>query len=153
MRILHGILLLCAAGVVWATPSQAGPGQPDSAVMLDIIDGETAFIVDPNERKAWWVVGECKRPLPIAQNTRSTENSAYNTITSEIILEDVRIGDRQVRLQQQFRFNLATTPNNGLSTVEVFNSLRGGWSPVPIRQNANCSLDATCRARMESPEC
>lgn len=123
-----------------------------SAVMLEILDGETAFVVDPGQGKAWWVVEECRRPIPINKSTGISQNNSYKTMTSETISNNVRIGSRQVTLKQQFRFKLATTPD-GQYSAEVYNSLRGGWSPVPVRLNATCALDASCRFRMELPEC
>ncbi|MCF6275765.1 MAG: hypothetical protein L3J05_08385 [Robiginitomaculum sp.] len=131
-----------------------------TAVMLEIIDGDTAFVVDKTNNAAWWVVGECRRPIPV-QPHKNSQNNSTNTITSKIIRNNTRIGSRQIVLKQQFRFtyqaNQAGAPNGSLSTpiinVEVYNSLRGGWSAVPVRQNAQCAYDATCRQRMESPEC
>jgi len=78
-------------------------------------------------------------------------------MTSKIIRNNTRIGNRQIVLKQQFRFSfhtsLADAPTGSFTspiTVEVYNSLRGGWSAVPVRQSA---YDATCRQRMEAPEC
>lgn len=113
------------------------------AVMLKIIDGDTAFMVDEQAYKAWWIVGECRRPLPLQGKTSN------NSMASEVISKDVRLGSRQVRLEQQFRFNLAITP----ASVEVYNSMRGGWSSVPVQVDETCSATASCRARMELPEC
>ncbi len=118
-----------------------------TAVMLEILDGDTAFVVDRTNNAAWWVVGQCLRPIPVEPKKSSTK-----TITSKMIRNDTRIGDRQFVLKQQFRFTLADVPN-GPTTVEVYNSLRGGWSAVPVRLNAQCEYDATCRQRLEAPEC
>ena len=122
--------------------------------MLEIIDGDTAFVVDKTNNAAWWVVGECRRPIPVEPRKNSQQNS-INTITSKIIRNNTRIGSRQIVLKQQFRFTLSDTPTgpNTPITVEVYNSLRGGWSAVPVRLNAQCAYDATCRKRMEAPEC
>ena len=111
--------------------------------MLEIIEGDTAFMVDKQAYKAWWVVGECRRPIPLEGK------NSNKSMSSKVISEDVKLGSRHVRLEQQFRFNLAKTP----ASVEVYNSMRGGWSSVPVQVNATCSTTATCRSRMELPEC
>ncbi len=118
--------------------------------MLEIIDGDTAFVVDKTNNAAWWVVGQCRRPIPV--EPQASQNKSTKTMTSKIIRNNTRIGNRQIVLKQQFRFTLADAPN-GPITVEVYNSLRGGWSQVPVRQKAQCAYDATCRQRMEAPEC
>lgn len=140
--------------LIWAcAASLAGPvhSAPTEAVMLEIIDGETAFRVDVSRNKAWWIVGECQRPIPMQEASKSQENSkkSNNSITSKVISNDVRMGSRQVELRQQFRFNMASTP----VSVDVYNSVRGGWSPVPVRVNETCAMDATCRRLAELPEC
>ena len=149
MRLRYFILSIMT--MLIGAPVIAGPATSKSAVMLEIIDGDTAFVVDAKQHKAWWVVGECRRPIPLTQKSKSQKTST-NSMSSEIISEQVRIGDRQVTLKQQFRFTLATTPT-GQYSAEVYNSLRGGWAPVPVRLNANCALDGHCRSRMEAPEC
>ena len=149
MRLQYFILSIMT--MLIAATAIAGPGASKSAVMLDIIDGDTAFVLDAKQSKAWWVVGACRRPIPLVKAGKSQKTS-INSMRSEIISEQVRIGDRQVTLRQQFRFTLATTPT-GQYSAEVYNSLRGGWAPVPVRLNANCALDSSCRRRMESPEC
>jgi hypothetical protein len=148
VKIRYFILFLSTliGGVVSAF---AGTLPSKSAVMLDIVDGETAFVVDPQQRTAWWVVGQCRKSIPIQKSGKEKSNK---TMTSEIISEDVQIGNRQVTLKQQFRFTLAGHLG-GQYSVEVYNSLRGGWSPVPVQLQAECVLDGFCRARMEAPEC
>ena len=148
---LQYIILMLIFGLVYSTPSMAREVPSKSAVMLEIVDGDTAFIVDGAQAKAWWVVGECRRPIPINEASKQKNNNK-SMIYSDIISDNVEIGNRQVTLKQQFRFTLAATPN-GHYSVEVFNSLRGGWSPVPVQANANCALDAACLRRMELPEC
>jgi len=143
-RILY---LISAVTVAMSGSSLVAAKPAKTAVMLEIIDGDTAFVVDMTNNAAWWVVGQCLRPIPV-----EPKNSSTNTITSKIIRNDSRIGDRQIVLKQQFRFTLADTPN-GPATAEVYNSLRGGWSAVPVRLNAQCAYDATCRQRLEAPEC
>jgi len=123
-----------------------------TAIMLEIIDGETAFVLDPKQAQVWWVVGECRRPIPVDKSTGVSQNNTDKTMVSEVISDNVLIGNRQVTLNQQFRFRLATNPG-GQYSAEVYNSLRGGWSAVPVRLNATCAQNASCRFRMELPEC
>ena len=149
MRLRYFILSIMT--MLISIPAIAGSGASKTAVLLDIIDGDTAFVLDAKQNKAWWVVGACRRPIPLVKAGKSQKTS-INSMSSEIISEQVRIGERQVTLKQQFRFTLATTPT-GQYSAEVYNSLRGGWAPVPVRLNANCALDSSCRRRMESPEC
>lgn len=146
------ILYLISVGLLAVSGPHLSHAKPSgSAVMLEIIDGDTAFVVDETNNAAWWVVGQCRRPIPVLpQNT--SQNKSIKTMTSKIIRNNTRIGNRQIVLKQQFRFTLADAPN-GPITVEVYNSLRGGWSVVPVRQKAQCAYDATCRQRMEAPEC
>jgi hypothetical protein len=118
------------------------------AVMLEIIEGDTAFMVDKQAHKAWWIVGECRRPIPLEGKPPSGKNS-NKSMSSKVISEDVTLGSRHITLEQQFRFNLAITP----ASVEVYNSMRGGWSSVPVQVNETCAATATCRSRMELPEC
>jgi len=148
-RILYLISAVTVAmsGSSLAQLNLASAKPAKTAVVLEIIDGDTAFVVDMTNNAAWWVVGQCLRPIPV-----EPKNSSIHTITSKIIRNDSRIGDRQIVLKQQFRFTLADTPN-GPATAEVYNSLRGGWSAVPVRLNAQCAYDATCRQRLEAPEC
>jgi len=119
------------------------------AVMLEIIEGDTAFMVDEQAHKAWWIVGECRRPIPLEGKRSKRKKTLNNSMTSEVISNDVQLGSRQIRLEQQFRFNLANTP----ASVEVYNSMRGGWSSVPVQANSACLVSASCNARMELPEC
>ncbi len=141
--------ILAASGPHYVSAKPSG-----SAVMLEIIDGDTAFVVDKTNNAAWWVVGECRRPIPV--EPQNLHNKSIKTMTSKIIRNNTRIGNRQIVLKQQFRFTLADNPSGSITvpiTVEVYNSLRGGWSAVPVRQKAQCAYDATCRQRMEAPEC
>lgn len=117
--------------------------------MLEIVDGETSFLVDRQANQAWWIVGECRNPLPIPDKTSSSKEKSVSLMTSKVIANDVRIGSRQVELRQQFRFDLASTPVR----VDVYNSVRGGWSQVPVRVRETCAQDATCRRLTELPEC
>ena len=122
--------------------------------MLEIIDGDTAFVVDKTNNAAWWVVGACKRPIPVEPTKKSHKNNNIS-MTSKVIRNNTRIGNRQIVLKQQFRFTLADAPIGAQTpiNVEVYNSLRGGWSAIPVRLNAQCKFDAACRQRLEAPEC
>jgi len=152
-RILYLITagILAASGQHLAQSNLASAKPSGSAVMLEIVDGDTAFVVDETNNAAWWVVGQCRRPIPV-EPRKSSLNKSTKTMTSKIIRNNTRIGNRQIVLKQQFRFTLADAPS-GPITVEVYNSLRGGWSAVPTRLKAQCAYDATCRQRMEAPEC
>jgi len=66
-------------------------------------------MIDEKANKAWWVVGECRRGLPLEKPVVSKEKSK-NSMTSKMISENVRIGSRPVELRQQFRFNMASVP-------------------------------------------
>ena len=146
MRVFLLISLLIL-GLV--TQNTAFAGASSSKVMLEIKEGDTAFMVDQKAQKAWWIVGECRRPLPISSKLSQSGKTSNKTMMSEKIIEDVRLGSRQIRLQQQFRFDLASDP----VSVSVYSSVRGGWSPVPVQVNQTCAADAICRSRMELPEC
>lgn len=142
-------VFLLISALIWALvgTNAAFAGVSSSKVMLEIIEGDTAFMIDQKANKAWWIVGECRRPIPIAK--ASGQKNSKNSIMSEKIFDNVRLGSRQIRLQQQFRFDLASDP----VSISIYNSVRGGWSPVPAKRNNACSLDAICRSRMELPEC
>ena len=147
MRVFLLISLLIGTLVGSITAATANASSP--VVMVEVIEGETAFMINEKAQKAWWVVGECRRPIPIEKTSKENRKSSNNSMMSEKIINDVRLGSRQIRLQQQFRFDLA---NDSIS-VSVFNSVRGGWSPIDVKRNDACQLDATCRSRMELPEC
>jgi len=78
------------------------------AVMVEIVDGDTSFLVDEKANKAWWVVGECRKPIP-----------------------------------------MTSTP----VSVDVYNSVRGGWSQIEVKVNETCAIDSACRRLAELPEC
>lgn len=137
--------------LIWAGfASLAGLAQSagTEAVMLEIVDGETAFLVNKDKNKAWWIVGECRQEIPMDQ-TSSSEKKSTNSMTSKVISNDVRMGSRQVELRQQFRFSMASTPVR----VDVYNSVRGGWSQIDVKVNETCAIDAACRRLAELPEC
>lgn len=123
------------------------------AVMVEIVDGDTSFLVDEKVNKAWWVVGECRRPIPMdnssGKKSTSSKKKTNNSMISKVISNDVRMGSRQVELRQQFRFSMASTPVR----VDVYNSVRGGWSQIDVRVNETCAIDVTCRRLAELPEC
>ena len=118
------------------------------AVMVEIVDGDTSFLVDEKANKAWWVVGECRKPIPMS-NSSSSKKKSTNSMTSKVISNDVRMGSRRVELRQQFRFSMASTPVR----VDVYNSVRGGWSQIEVKVNETCAIDAACRRLAELPEC
>lgn len=118
------------------------------AVMVEIVDGDTSFLVDEKANKAWWVVGECRKPIPMSSSSSSKKKST-NSMTSKVISNDVRMGSRRVELRQQFRFSMASTP----VSVDVYNSVRGGWSQIEVKVNETCAIDSACRRLAELPEC
>jgi|GEM_PF-1462936 len=126
-----------------AQPADAGP------VLLEIIDGDTAFAVDQDRGKAWWIIGECRREIPMQSTAADQSAGGDALLLSRKITDDVTIGRRQIALTQQFRFNL--TP--AAATVEVYNSVRGGWAQVPVRVSDACASNAVCQAKMELPDC
>ena len=143
MRVFRLIsLLIFALGLNVAASSTPKNGATGT-VMLEILDGDTAFLVETRKKRAWWIVGECRREIPI------DPSSSSQTLMSRPMVEDVTLGSRQIKLRQQFRFDLASTP----PSVSVFNSVRSGWSPVPVQRNDACSSQPDCRARMGLPEC
>lgn len=148
MNDLRDIKALLCGLAIFVSCSGLAYSASTSAVMLEIVDGDTAFMIDEKAHKAWWVVGECRRALPLEKPSVSSKKS-NNSMTSKMISEDVRIGSRPVELRQQFRFNMAIRP----ASVEVYNSVRGGWSSVPVQINEICIQDTACRSRMELPEC
>ncbi len=130
----------------------------DGKIWLDIENGDTAFMLDMSANKAWWVVGQCRKPISVnkAHHGKKHDNKAKrgkstNIFTSELIRDNVKIGSHQILLEQQFRFIMGANINS--IKVEVYNSLRNGWAEVPVRVNPNCAFDANCRSRMEAPEC
>jgi len=170
------VFVLCTnlMAVAQSNPGVSGQGLGVTGgkdiVFLEIIDGDTAFMIDRKANEAWWIVGECRHALPMkapgnkrASNSQKSKsaasqinsqvntqvNSQINSMTSEIFSRNVRIGSRQLELRQQFRFNMATRP----ASIDVFNSVRGGWSSIPVQVNETCDLDPTCRRRMELDQC
>jgi len=63
-------LLILAFGlsvVAFATPEN---GAQDK-VMLEILEGDTAFLVETKKKRVWWIVGECRREIPIDSSSSS----------------------------------------------------------------------------------
>lgn len=152
------VFVLCIDFMAYARSTKGNPVSSQTAdhqtemVVLDVANGATAFMIDKKAYEAWWVVGECRYELPLKSGNHKSndrQNSQVNSMISEVFSKNVRMGTRQVELRQQFRFNMATHP----VTLEVFNSVRGGWSLVPVRVNQTCTQDSTCRRRMESERC
>ena len=145
------VIVLAAALCVGPSGYAQNTAQPASAgpVLLEIIDGDTAFAVDQGQAKAWWIVGECRREIPMQDASAEQSAGGNASLLSRKMTDDVTIGRRQIALTQQFRFNL--TP--AAATVEVYNSVRGGWAIVPVRVNDVCASNAVCQAKMELPDC
>lgn len=141
--------------VIWGIAAQtvtANAGMPGSstALYLDIPSGETAFVVDPTKREIQWDMGTCQRTIGIEKDDKP-HKSDLKTITSEVFLDKVTLGNRQVELKQQFRFHLVGSSDT--ASMEVYNSVRGGWSTVPVVKATSCALHAICRSRAELPPC
>ncbi|WP_156811857.1 hypothetical protein [Robiginitomaculum antarcticum] len=145
MKSLLKLLMIFTVGLFQA-PFVNAQETGNTPLMLDIIDGETSFIVIPGLNTAYWVLGECRRDIPMKPQTK---NNSASALMSRKLSDKVTLGREQVVLEQQFKFNLTDTPVN----VEVFNSVRGGWTIIPVRLNQQCRLDASCLARMELPIC
>ncbi len=143
MRVIVLISLLILAFGLSVADATTSENEASGAVMLEILEGDTAFLVETRNKRAWWIVGECRRDIPIDPSSTS------EILMSRPMVEDVVLGSRQVQLRQQFRFDLASTP----PTVSVFSSVRSGWSPVLVKRNDACQTQFDCRARMELPEC
>ena len=153
MRIWVGILLLIAVGVAVATPAQADLGQPTAFALLDTKSADKAYIGNLKRAKSSFEFGVLIKPYNHAHKPISKSNYAYKTTTSDKNLKKVSIGCHQVTLKQQFRVNLATTPNSGLLTAEVSHSLRGGWSAMLSGQIAYLTRYMTNCRRKESFQC
>ena len=143
MRVIVLISLLILALGLSVVASSTSKNEANGTVMLEILEGDTAFLVEAQKQRAWWIVGECRREIPI------DPSSSSQTLMSRPMVEDVTLGSRQIKLRQQFRFDLASTP----PSVSVYNSVRSGWSPVPVQRNDACAIQPDCRARTELPEC
>ena len=143
MRVIILISLLIVTFGLSDAASSTSKNEANDTVMLEIPGGDTAFLVKTRKKEVWWIVGECRREIPIDPSSTSEK------LMSRPIVEDVTLGSRQIKLRQQFRFDLASTP----PSVSVYNSVRSGWSPVPIQRNSACLLQPDCRLRMELPAC
>jgi len=111
-------------------------------IEVQLANGKTSFLINKKNYKTWWVLEECKQHLPLESNNRSL----IETMTFE---EDVQLGNRQIKLRQQFRFNLAKHS----PSLDIYNSVRGGWQTLPVLVNEDCSLQSSCRARSVLPPC
>ena len=143
MRVYGLISLLILTLGLSVAASSTSENEASGTVMLEILEGDTAFLVETQKQRVWWIVGECRREIPI------DPSSSSQTLMSRPMVEDVTLGSRQIKLRQQFRFDLASTP----PSVSVYSSVRSGWSPVPVQRNSTCTLQPDCRARIELPEC
>ena len=140
-HIVNWIGVLTAALLL---AGQAAHSVSPHEVMLDIVDGDTSFLINPKSRKAWWIIEECRVEIPLEKDKKSIK-----TITSEIVSNEVSIGSHKITLRQQYRFTL----DSHAASLEVYNSMRGGWSSISVQLNESCTLDQACRKRMERPEC
>ncbi|MEE9348175.1 MAG: hypothetical protein V3U82_08265 [Robiginitomaculum sp.] len=144
MKTYLKMIIILAASACVGPSGYAQKAARSGPVALEIIDGDTSFIVDSHKNKVWWVVGECRREIPMAK-----KQAGSPLLTSQKIVDNVTIGRRQIALTQQFRFNISSAA----ASAEVYNSVRGGWAIVPVRENAQCAIDASCLTKMELPDC
>lgn len=140
LMIFMMMAVLCTAGIAAASGSK-GP------VWLEIIDGDTAFMVDRSNDMAYWVLDDCRREIPL--QSLLSQKGGEGPLLSKPLTDKVTLGRQQVVLEQQFKFNLDTAPIG----VEVYSSVRQSWLPVEVRPYPQCPVDAQCRARMELPIC
>ena len=132
----HRYIAMLTTVLLWLAPNAfARP------VFVQVEGGETAFVVDIEAEEASWVLDDCHRPLPV----KSVKGSLLESGT---LSDTVDLGERRVELEQRFRFDVSDVPR-----AEIYNSVRGGWAPVPVRVEATCHQSADCRARMELPRC
>jgi len=115
---------------------------------VDVKEGDTSFVIDTDQGIIGWVKQECRYEIPISKDKKPPKKST-NIVFSERFSQNVQIGSHRFILEQQFRFDMVSqTP-----TLQVFNSVRRGWSEIPVRINDTCNQDLTCRQRMELPLC
>ena len=122
---------------------------------FEIIKGDSTFMINRSASIIWWILPECKKSIPLEttskQSFKDNKTSSLKTsILSQKMQDTVKIGSRQIQLQQQFRFDLA---NDSATSLYVYNSIRGAWSPIAIKRNDACSTDTSCLQRMELPVC
>lgn len=126
------------------------PAAYADAVHVKVEDGETSFLVDIEERKIWWITEVCRFEVPVNNDKSDHDNDdSLAIISSDKFLKDVQIGSHRFTLEQQFRFNMVSQA----PSLQVYNSVRGGWSEVDIHVDETCDTDFTCRRSMELPLC
>ena len=132
-------------GLAWGLVLAQSVSANDRAgmVVLDVENGDTAFALSRDRTEAWWLKGDCKAAIPLDRSETSADRMVGQPQSA-----DVSLGDRTIRLTQQFRFDLTTDD----VSVSIYNSVRGGWATVPTKRDRACESSA-CRARTELPEC
>lgn len=123
------------------------PAMADS-VHVEIQEGDTSFFIDTDKGKIWWVKEACRSEIPMSRDMKKPDKPT-NIVFSDKFSKEVQIGSHRFRLEQQFRFDMVSQA----PTLQVFNSVRGGWSEIPVRINTLCDQDLTCRQRQELPLC
>ncbi len=131
------------AVLVTALFSSAWAQLSSETIVLDVDGGDTAFALKPGTFEAWWLKGECRVAIPI-----DIKKSTASSLISEMQTDTVSLGARNIRLSQQFRFDLQSDTID----VSIYSSVRGGWAAVPTKRDRACEASA-CRARTELPEC
>jgi len=111
MRVIGLISLLILAFGLSVVALATSENEAPDTVMLEILEGDTAFLVETKKQRVWWIVGECRRDIPI------DPSSSSETLMSRLIVEDVTLGSRQIKLRQQFRFDLASIVQYSLTAA------------------------------------
>lgn len=116
--------------------------------LFEIEDGESAFIIDSSALEGWWVLKEeCRKPFTLQRE--SSAESQTQILTSVVLPETVRLGQRTLSLRQNFRFHISPVSTQ----LEVYSSARGGWSRIEAYYVADCESHSACQDYMDLPEC
>ena len=149
LKIVRTWLTLWVTSIlgVFVIVASAASAEP---VHVNVQNGESSFLIDVEERKIWWITDVCRHEVPVIdEKSDDDSNETQAIISSDKFLKDVQIGSHRFTLEQQFRFNMVSQA----PTLQVYNSVRGGWSEVDIHVDETCDTDFTCRRSMELPLC
>ena len=140
---MRGFALILAVVWMFASAALVQAKGRTGPIVLDVEQGDSAFALRPDTMQAWWLKEDCRAAIPLDTNL-STQADLISVKQTDV----VTLGDRKIRLSQQFRFDIEADT----VTVSVYSSVRGGWAVVPTKRDHACDVDA-CRARTELPEC
>ena len=124
----------------------AGNSAMADSYWVEVEGGETGFYVDLKKPEIRWVVGDCYKAIPAKKSSKNTEKPS---ISSERVIENVRLGQHRFELEQEFKFDMV----DPRPSLQIYNSVRGAWSTVPVSVTPACGTDALCRKRAELPRC